>query len=353
MVQAHINRIATRVPPHDIHARFSRFAVGLAPPDRRPLFEKLHRRAGIDHRWSVLAPPAPEDDATFLDADGHYRFGAFPSTGVRMGIYDREAAPLAEAAVRDLDVPLHRVTDLVVCSCTGFAAPGPDLQLVQRLGLPLETRRTLIGFMGCYAAINALRAADAIVRADPEAGVLVVALELCSLHAREAEDVEALLGLSVFGDGCAAAFVSADAHGLSLEAFRTTVIPEAQHLITWRVGDYGFDMNVSSKVAQVLKSALPPAVDALMDGANRQAELWAIHPGARSILDAAGAALDLDDVALEPSREVLRRYGNMSSPSVMFVLRTMMERAPASGSVGIGIAFGPGLTAEAMRFRVA
>jgi predicted naringenin-chalcone synthase len=270
-----------------------------------------------------------------------------------MRLYDREAAALAADTVRALTgVPLNETTHLVVCSCTGFAAPGVDLQLLRRLGLPLTVQRTLVGFMGCYAAISALRIARSIVRSEPEAKVLVVAVELCSLHLQETSDLEVVLSFSVFGDGCAAAFVSAETVGLRLDGFGTAVMPAAEDLITWHVGDLGFDMRLSGEVPAALADALPGAVDALSPDGADAVDLWAVHPGGRSVLDAAERSLGLSADALTPSRTVLRDYGNMSSPSVLFVLSHMMHERPQRGARGLAMAFGPGLTAEGMRFSV-
>ncbi|MEM8664468.1 MAG: 3-oxoacyl-[acyl-carrier-protein] synthase III C-terminal domain-containing protein, partial [Pseudomonadota bacterium] len=212
------------------------------------------------------------------------------------------------------------------------------------------TERTMIGFMGCYAAINALRLARSIVRAEPDAHVLIVSVELCSLHLQETDDLEVVLSFMLFGDGCAAALVSARPEGLRLDGFRTAVMPAADDLITWHIGERGFDMRLSGEVPGALCTALPDAVATLEPGGVGSVDLWALHPGGRSILDAVERALDLGPDALNASRGVLRDYGNMSSPSVLFVLAAMMREGPAAGARGLAMAFGPGLTAEGMRF---
>ena len=271
--------------------------------------------------------------------------------------YEPDALALALQAVEALDIAgeHHRITHLVVASCTGFTAPSLDLQLGERLGLRRDLARTLVGFMGCSAAVPALRLAQQAVLADPNARVLVVNLELCSLHLQETADIETVLSFLLFGDGCAATLVTADETGIVLHDFRTAVIPDSQDLITWQIGDQGFRMYLSGKVpgriAQSLRDDLARPDDAgLLRGEGTQAvDLWAIHGGGRTVLDAVEIGLGLDKHALRHSRAILRDYGNMSSATVMFVLARMLaEREKARR--GFAMAFGPGMVAETFRF---
>lgn len=353
-VTAYLNRIATAVPPNGVHAAFVDFARGLLADDRSgPLFERLVERSGIEHRWSVLAP-ATRDLRRAVDADGLYTRGAFPSTGTRMQLYKRHAGDLAAEAVARLDLgeEAGRVTHLIAVSCTGFSAPGIDLQLVARCGLDPSVERTVVGFMGCYAAINALKLSRHIVRSDPAARVLVVCVELCTLHLQETANLEQVLSFLVFGDGCAAALVSADATGLQLDSFKAVLMPEAGDQITWGIGDQGFDMVLSGRVPASVGAGLRTGQQAILGGARLdEIDLWAVHPGGRSVLDAVQSALALPPDALAASREVLRDFGNMSSATVLFVLQRIMERA-RPGQRGCAMAFGPGLTAETMLFHV-
>lgn len=351
MTQSFINAIATGNPPHEMHRYFEAFARDQIRDRRRSIVDRMMQRSGIERRYGCLEPDPDPATSGALDRESFYRTGDFPSTAARMRVYDREAARLAADVVRRL--PPHEPTHLIVTSCTGMAAPGVDLQLLQRLGLPLTIARTMIGFMGCYAAINGLRLADSIVRADPDARVLVVSVELCSLHLQETDDLEVVLSFMIFGDGCAAALVTAEPHGLAIDGFRTAVIPAAADLITWHIGERGFDMRLAGEVPATLGDNLPEAVAAIEPGGADAIDLWAIHPGGRSVLDAAERGLRLGRGSLDASRTVLRDYGNMSSPSVLFVLAEMMRRMPAPGARGLALAFGPGLTAEGMRFEAA
>jgi predicted naringenin-chalcone synthase len=208
----------------------------------------------------------------------------------------------------------------------------------------------MVGFMGCYAAINALKLARHIVRSAPEARVLLVNLELCTLHMQPTNDLEQMLSFLVFGDGCAASVVSADPIGLAIDRFHAALVPDTRQLITWKIRDLGFDMFLSGRVPAAISHGLESAAGAILDGASPEAmDLWAVHPGGRSVLDAVEQGLGLAPEALAVSRDVLARHGNMSSATVMFVLQSILDAARPAQS-GCAMSFGPGLTAETMLF---
>ena len=353
MPHAFINRIATATPPHDVHETFLRFGqLMLQSGDSRhlALFNRMATRSGISHRYSFIQP-AP--DGAVVDVDGFYRPGAFPDTAARMKKYEACAPELAVAAVEKLlaGEDRSRITHIVVTSCTGFSAPGIDLALVERCGLPTKVERTMVGFMGCYAAINALKLARHIVRSEPKARVLALNLELCTLHLHETADLEEILSFLLFADGCAAALVSADPIGVEIKSFRAALVPGTKELIRWHIRDQGFDMVLSGAVPGAIRTALIDARDDILGGAN-DIELWAVHPGGRTVLDAVEQAFGLPAEALSASRSVLNDYGNMSSGTVMFVLDRIMRQANA-GQNGCAMSFGPGLVAETMMFRMA
>jgi alpha-pyrone synthase len=345
-----INHIATAVPPHDMHARFVSFAPQLAPTQTR-LFNRMVSRAHIDHRYSVLTPHADPDR---LDEAGFYQLGHFPGTQARMQAYQQFALPLAQQALNDLQGrtgPLNQITHLIVTSCSGFYAPGLDLEVIAHYGMRPGVERTMIGFMGCYAAINALKNAAHIVRADPTTKVLVLNIELCTLHLTHTQDLETLLCFLLFADGCAASLISADPTGIELTRFQADVLPDSADLITWHIGDAGFDMTLSGQVPQTLLQHLPARLPALLNGADsRDMRHWAVHPGGRSVLDGVEQALGLPATALDCSRQVLRQYGNMSSPSIMFVLQAL--QALNTPGPGCAMAFGPGIAVESMLFNL-
>lgn len=354
---AHVNRIATAVPDHDVHETFIGFMNTLLPDQRtRALFGRMAKRSGIDHRYSFFKPGETMDAAP--DTEGFYERGAFPTTGARMARFGPSAIELATRAAMALDIDETReaITHVVVASCTGFTAPGLDQQLVDALGLDPSVERTLIGFMGCAAAVNALKVAHHLVRSEPAANVLVVNLELCTLHMQETASLDRILSALLFGDGCSAALVSARPEGVALLDFKALTIPATQKLITWDVGDQGFEMHLSGEVPSRISRALETERTRNDDGGIFRGgrpegiDLWAVHAGGRTILDAVEQGLDLDPAALRWSRGVLRDFGNMSSATIMFVLDRMM-RAGTAGLQGLGMAFGPGLVAETFRFR--
>jgi alpha-pyrone synthase len=345
--EAYLNAIGTAVPANEVHGLFTDYAPRLLEDARtRRLFRRMVDRCGIDCRYSVLAPSAR---AGHLDDAALYRQGAFADTGARMRVYERCACDLAFRAALDLDDDLDGITHLVVVSCTGFAAPGLDLDLIDRLALSPRIERTSIGFMGCYAGINALRLARHVVRSEPNARVLIVSLELCTLHLQETSDLEQVLSFLIFADGAAAALVTGERRGLVLDRSTTVLVREAADQITWRIGRTGFDMKLAGGLPCTIAASLPGQLREILSGAPVEAiEHWAVHPGGRSVLDAVARALTLEPDKLAAARDVLRRYGNMSSATVLFVLKEMLTsrvRGP-----GCAIAFGPGLAIESLRF---
>ncbi|MFS0738060.1 type III polyketide synthase [Sphingomonas sp. 1P06PA] len=351
MVNAHIEAIGCAVPTHDIHAAFIAWATDrLADPRERALFARMASRSGIAHRWSVL-PPTAAGGSPVADG-GFYAVDPLPGTAARMALYARHAPPLALAAVADLarQVDCDAISHLVVASCTGFIAPGLDQVIAAALGLGGSVERTLIGFMGCYAAVAALRTARHIVRSDPQARVLVVTVELSTLHLQPDDQTEPLLAMLQFGDGAAAALVTAEPRGFAIQRPFAATLPDSAPLIRWAIGDTGFAMHLSGEVPGRIGQALADAGlrHTLLPADLPAPDAWAVHAGGRSILDAVASALALDPSALAASRGVLDRFGNMSSATLMFVLADLLAQPDARH--GLALAFGPGLAAEGFRF---
>ena len=350
MRHAYINRIATAVPGHDVHQAFVDYAETMLLDERvRNIFLRMSAKSDIEHRFSplqVTKPVAPEAE----DAYVVYRRGRFPSTAERMKLFERFAPLLATKALDNLQLSREereRIGHVIVTCCTGFYAPGLDFAIVDHLGLSPSTERTMIGFMGCYAAINGLKQARHIVRSEPGQSVLLVNLELCTLHLHETQNLSEVLSFLIFGDGCAATLISAEPMGLEMDSFRAIQIQNTRELITWRIGNIGFDMLLSGRVPQEIAKALRSEAGNFTNGSS--VDLWAVHPGGRSVLDAVEEGLELCPQALSASRRVLESFGNMSSATVMFVMRELMRTAQ-SGQAGCAMSFGPGLTAETMRF---
>jgi predicted naringenin-chalcone synthase len=345
-----LNRIATAVPAHDVHDVFVIFAEQMLADSRlRTIFRRMASRADIAHRYSFLDPQRGSSQFSSHDARAFYRLGSFPDTARRMELFEQSAPVLMRKAVDRLMLDEQErsgITHVLVTCCTGLYAPGLDFEIVDHLGLASSVERTMVGFMGCYAAINALKLARHIVRSDPNAGVLMVNLELCTLHFQETQELEQVLSFLVFADGAAASLITTREEGFALDSFKAVMVPGTRGLITWKIRGLGFDMLLSGKVPAELGRALHESE--LM--AERAAiDLWAVHPGGRSILDAVEKGLELPADALAASREVLSCFGNMSSATVMFVLQRMMQQA-RPGERGCAMSFGPGLTAETMRF---
>lgn len=310
----------------------------------------MAERSGIEHRWSVLEPSA--GGGSPVQPGGFYHAG-LPSTGARMQVYADEAPKLALGAVEQLSevASLAGITHLIVASCTGFVAPGIDQVIAAELGLAGDVERTLVGFMGCYAAVSALRLAYHIVRSEPAARILVITVELSTLHLQEESGIEPLLAMLQFGDGAAAALVTSEPTGFAISRPFAATLEQSSELIRWTIGDSGFVMSLSGEVPARIGDALrDPSVREKMLGETsvRDFDAWAIHAGGRSVLDAVEHGLDLAPDALAESREVLARYGNMSSSTLMFVLAELL--ANRNRRRGLALAFGPGLAAEGFHF---
>lgn len=342
----YINRIGTAVPPYDVHRKFIDYAPSLLGDERmRSLFKRAAERSGIGHRYSFFEP---DGDSRHLDKGRVYRRGLFPKTQDRMQLYERFALPLACNAINALG-NIEDVTHIIITSCTGFYAPGLDWQIIEHYGLNRSVERFIIGFMGCYAAVNGLKTAFHIVRSQPDAVVLLLNIELCTLHLQEMQNLEQLLSFLIFADGCAASLISAKATGIGMQRFYSTVLTDSASLITWHIGNSGFDMHLSGQVPGFIQRHLAEHAPSMLPPLEKTIH-WAIHPGGRSILDAVQKSLHLQDSQMTPSRSVLHDYGNMSSPTIMFVLKALLDaKRPGPGCV---LAFGPGLSVETMQFTV-
>ncbi|MCM8731175.1 type III polyketide synthase [Hephaestia sp. GCM10023244] len=348
---AYLHAIGTAIPDHDIHQPFIDWARDrIDDPRAAKLFDRMAARSGIAHRWSVLA--RARDGGSPIMPGGFYAEG-MPGTAARMALYADAAPALGLAAIDALrrQVALDGITHLVVASCTGFVAPGIDQIIAARLGLDPGVERLLIGFMGCYAAITALRSARHIVRSEPGARVLVLTVELSTLHLQDHNALEPLLAMLQFGDGAAAALVTSESGGFALGRPFATTLADSDGLIRWTITDHGFAMHLSGEVpARIAAGLADPAFAAAATGGRAPSAIdgWAVHAGGRSILDAVEHAFDLPPDALAASRGVLRDYGNMSSTTLMAVLARLLDGPPIQN--GVALAFGPGLAAEGFGF---
>ncbi|WP_026533061.1 type III polyketide synthase [Arthrobacter sp. H41] len=325
--------------------------------------------SGIDTRYTVvkeLTLDSESEHPVFFDRSQMRILS--PSTKTRNEVYAEEGTELfieagRKALAAAAGIEAADVTHVVTVSCTGFFAPGPDYKVVRALDLAPSVQRYHLGFMGCYAAFPALRSAKAFCEAEPDAVVLVISAELCSLHVRSSNNPDTIVGSSLFADGAAAAIITAreiplDGPALSLDHFETVLTPVGEESMAWNIGDEGFEMVLGTYVPHIIDEHIVGALEPLLASdetlkgmAYRDIEHWGIHPGGRSILDKVEAKLDLTAEQLVPARETLRNFGNMSSATVMFVLKHILEQ-PSSGGNGriCSMAFGPGLTVETALF---
>lgn len=356
--------LGTAVPQN----QFDQAAIGQwmaealeAPPGLRRWMRRLYELSGIETRYSCLSDPArPPSQSRFAPGRA---LADMPTTAERMEIYRHAATELgtvaAERALADFDPArpaaevAGTITHLIVVSCTGFFAPGLDLAIARQLGLRPNVARTLVGFMGCAAAFNGLRLAQQIVAGQPAARVLVVCVEICSLHIQSGEDRIKLVVGSLFADGAAACLVGVappDRRDVFvIDTLYSEVAPDTEQDMVWQIGNHGFNLHLSPDIPKRLSMVAPGALASLLDGRPRP-RFWAIHPGGRAIVDRLIELFGLEPDQVAATFEVLRHYGNMSSPTILFVLnelRAQIRRAAAGEPIaGVAMAFGPGLVVE-------
>ncbi|WP_152099200.1 type III polyketide synthase [Lacipirellula parvula] len=323
----------------------------------------LYRRSGVASRHCVIIEPAIEGQPmtqNFFERRTSPTDGG-PSTGQRMALYEQSATRLAVAASRDAiaesGLAAEQITHIVSATCTGFSAPGFDLGLIDQLSLSRGVQRTQVGFMGCHAGLNALRVGQAYCKADLQANVLVCATEICSLHFQYSEQPQTIVSNALFADGAAAVVLSpgcaerlacGDGDAWRLADHASFVVPNSADLMSWRIGDHGFEMTLSPRLPDLIAESLAPWVDGWLAKhrlARTDIGSWAIHPGGRRILAAAAESLELTPEQIAPSEQILRDFGNMSSPTVLFILRELQRRQAKLPAVML--AFGPGITIEA------
>jgi predicted naringenin-chalcone synthase len=350
--------IGTAVPAYrhrqeDILPFMQRIYAGDSQVNRKLRF--LYQQSGIGWRYSVI-PDYTRPAAEWEFYPPTENLEPFPSLERRMAMYRKYALPLSMTAIqRCLDGKLSKaqVTHLITVSCTGVSAPGLDLELVEALGMPVTTFRTSVNFMGCYAAVHALKLAHALITADPRANVLLVCTELCTLHFQQEPSIDNMLSSLLFADGSAAVLMTSDTHpaeGITLSGFYSEIVPGGKSEMTWDLSSTGFQMTLSQYVADLIDADFAGLVGRALDkGGMRKEDIryWCIHPGGKKILDSIIRNLSLPEGHLDDSYETLKSYGNMSSPTILFVLQRMMARLEYGQPNHIfGAAFGPGLTME-------
>ena len=332
-------------------ARFMQLAHQLDEIEGRKL-EFIYRKTGIESRHSVLQDfdKKSVDDFTFFPKNKS--LGPFPGTKARMEVFQKTAPDLAaEAATSCMHQPgesINALTHLILVSCTGMVAPGVELQLMQKLGLADTVERYCVHFMGCYAAFTGLKLADKILRAEPEARVLLVSVELCTLHFQKEYSEDNLLANSLFGDGAAAALVMNSNKGLRLKSYLSQVLRDGDQDMAWGIGDFGFEMKLSKYIPVLLDKGIRQLKEVFEDKFKlSQIRNFAIHPGGKQILQKVQEAFELSPEVNIHALDVLRQFGNMSSATILFVLDRILKDESVQGEI-LAMGFGPGLTLETM-----
>ena len=371
---AHVLGIGTACPPSRIKQEDAvQMAVDCcATSDRHiKLLPTLYRRTHVHTRGAValahgnghdqgMTHVAQHPDQAFYPQRTDYEDRG-PTTGQRMTRYIAEAVPLgALAANQALDqagVRPEQITHLVSASCTGFSAPGLDIRLIRTLGLRPTVQRTHVGFMGCHGAFNALQVARSIAEADAKAYVLVVSVELCSLHFAYGFDAQRVVANALFADGSGSAVISQQSPGPmqgDLAATASCLLEDCEDAMTWYIGNHGFEMTLSSTVPYIIKEQLRPWLEPWLASHGLgldEINGWAIHPGGPRVIESVEQAVGIEEGTATQSRAVLGEYGNMSSATILFILqRIFVERGKDALPI-LALRFGPGLVAEAMLLR--
>lgn len=352
-----ITSIATAVPdncfPQMQIAEFMATALQMDDYNQRRL-KALYRSTKIAQRYSVLSDYGKLPEAyTFYPNTADLE--PFPSVSQRMMAYKKYALPLCLKAIAKLS-NTENITHIITVSCTGMYAPGIDIEIIAALQLNTHIQRTAINFMGCYGAFNGLKMADTICKADAQAKVLLVCVELCTLHFQKKMDEDFLLSNALFADGAAAVLVEAQANentkALALKSFFCDLYFEGKQDMAWQVGDLGFEMTLTSYIPKLVKAGIKALIDKLLQNAGLNAHeisLYAMHPGGKAILEAIEKALEISEEENKYAYSVLKNYGNMSSCTVLFVLEEILKDSKnQKGQNILSCAFGPGLTLESM-----
>lgn len=321
--------------------------------DEKRKLKFMYHQGGIETRYSVI-PDYQFEKSNWEFYPATKGLEPFPNLEKRMDWYNKNAGTLAYDAIKNClaKTKEKNITHLITVSCTGMAAPGLDIELMQLLNLPPSTFRTYINFMGCYAAIHALKIADAFCNTDKHARVMIVCVELCTLHFQKEKTLDNLTSSMLFADGAAAALVIGDEteNGLFINHFYSTVVYPGKKDMAWALTSTGFQMTLSSYVPKLIKKNFDDLLNMALQEANldkKEITRWCIHPGGRKILEAAQQSLSLDRNQLKESYDVLKNFGNMSSPTILYVLQQIMNEMHSGKKEKIfGAAFGPGLTLE-------
>jgi predicted naringenin-chalcone synthase len=340
----------TPIPQLQI-SRFMKIAHGLDESEARKL-NFVYRHSGIETRHSVLEDFKFDDPMDFRFFPNNKSLEPFPSTQKRMGVFKDEASKLAILAIQNCldktEINPSEITHLILVSCTGMYAPGVEIEIIHQLGIRKNVERYAIQFMGCYASFNAIKLADRICDSEPSAKVMVVSVELCTIHFQKLYNEDNLIANAIFGDGAAAALICKTNQGLKIKKFNSQIVKEGESDMAWSIGNFGFEMRLSKYVPELLNSGIKKLRCQLEELFRLSLiQNFAIHPGGKQILHKVEEAFGIKPEQNQPSHEVLENCGNMSSATILFVLEKWMDRKDHLGEI-LAMGFGPGLTLETL-----
>jgi predicted naringenin-chalcone synthase len=351
----HIVSIGTASPGVPISqeqiAEFMKMAHGLAPEESRKL-SFVYRVSGIATRHSVLTDFNYTDPTAFTFFPNNKELEPFPSTRQRMKVFEEKAAAMGIEAITNClsrsSVSVDQITHLILVSCTGMYAPGVEMDIIEAMRFNPNIERYCIHFMGCYASFNALKLANRICDSEPNANVLILSVEICTIHFQKAYTEDNLIANALFADGAAAALVNRSNQGLRIKDFESQIFREGEQEMAWHIGDFGFEMKLSKYVPELLEKGIRKFKDGLENRFGlSKIQQFAIHPGGQQILNKVEQVLGIGRDQNIHSHQVLQNFGNMSSASILFVLESVMQAAEIKGDLLV-MGFGPGLTLETL-----
>jgi predicted naringenin-chalcone synthase len=355
---SYITAIETAVPDykHEREQIISFFQNASTNEKIKRKIKAVANGSGIETRYSVLKDfSCDAKDFEFFPKNALLE--PEPNLTQRMAIYKNNATKLSISAIKK--IPNFQnikksITHIITVTCTGLFAPGLDIELMRELELEPSIQRSSINFMGCNAAVLALKNADAICKSSRNAKVLVVCTELCTIHFQKNYDNDAIRASSLFGDGSAAVLVESvkAEESLIITSFDSMVLHAGKNEMAWQLSEKGFIMNLTSYVSELINGEMPKLLKAL-DLNPADIHHWAIHPGGIRILDDFTSTLALNKAALTNSYAVLKNYGNMSSATLLFVLKLFLQDVSKTkqGETIFAAAFGPGLSIETMQLQ--
>ena len=357
--------ICTSNPPYKVSQTIAASGLKKRMADR-PAIERIIESAsfysGIENRYVVIPDADSNAENKFYSNNGD---NFKPDTQSRMAEYEKWSKILAKQAVLDIlsknKINSEQIDKLITISCTGFFAPGLDYYLIEEFNFPHSVKRTNIGFMGCAASIIGFNSVfEALNSANKELNIVLVSVELCSLHLQTEPTRDNIISNLIFGDGCAAVLFSNSSQlipKVKLTWVESFLFENSAEYMGWKIGNFGFEMMLSSNLPKIILNEAAPRLKKILADKNIKIENikhWALHPGGRAILDSMQNGLGLSIEQLKPSREVLKKYGNMSSASILFVLKEIFESVQINkGDYCCAVAFGPGLTMEIALFECA